>query len=59
MMTHMATNGVGTTDNSGDTNVMASIEDGHVDRFVIADVTRDDAYLTLPLVDAACLSTWR
>jgi hypothetical protein len=55
----MATNGVGTTDNSGDTNVMASIEDGHVDRFVIADVTRDDAYLTLPLVDAACLSTWR
>ncbi|MFB6074042.1 MAG: hypothetical protein ABEJ89_03425 [Haloarculaceae archaeon] len=39
--------------------VMASVEEGETETLVIADVTRDDAYLTLPLADAASLPAWR
>jgi len=38
---------------------MASVEDGPTARFIVADVTKDDAYLTLPLQDAASLPAWR
>jgi hypothetical protein len=46
--------GVGT-----DAEVMAAVEDGPVQTLVIADVSRDDAYLTLPLGDAVSLPAWR
>jgi hypothetical protein len=40
-------------------NVMGSVESGPTDRFVVADVTRDGAYLTIPLAEAASLPAWR
>ena len=39
--------------------VMASVEEGPTDTLIIADIAQDDAYLTLPLVDAASLPAWR
>lgn len=42
-----------------DSDVMASVEDGPTQRFIVADVTEDEAYLTLPLKDAASLPAWR
>lgn len=39
--------------------VMAAVEDGPTRRLVLADVSRDDAFLTLPLQEAASLSAWR
>jgi len=42
-----------------DAEVMSAVEDGQTERFVIADVTRDDAYVTVPLADAASLPAWR
>jgi hypothetical protein len=42
-----------------DAEVMGAVEDGQTERFVLADVTRDDAYLRLPLTEAASLPAWR
>lgn len=42
-----------------DADVMASVETGQDDTFIIADVSIDDAYITLPLADAASLPAWR
>ncbi|MEM4782368.1 MAG: hypothetical protein QXG03_12525 [Halalkalicoccus sp.] len=40
--------------------VMVSIDDAQDgERVVIADVTTDDAWLTMPLAEAASLSEWR
>ena len=39
--------------------VMASVEEGPVDTFILADITRDDAFITLQLDDAASLPAWR
>jgi len=39
--------------------VMAAVERDERSVFVIADVTRDDAYLSMALEDAASLSAWR
>lgn len=42
------------------TDVMASIDDeGAEERLVIADVSRDDAWLAVPSADAAALGEWR
>ncbi|WP_167880007.1 DUF7556 family protein [Halorhabdus rudnickae] len=46
-------------DSRSDGEVMASIDEGEADVFVIADVTRDGAYLSTPLSEAATLSAWR
>ncbi|MCH7659327.1 MAG: hypothetical protein IH933_01665 [Euryarchaeota archaeon] len=44
----------------GDSEVMASIDDAHDgERVIIADVTTDDAWLAMPLCEAASLSDWR
>ena len=41
-------------------DVMASVDDdGSVERFVIADISRDDAWLSLPLAEAATLADWQ
>jgi hypothetical protein len=42
-----------------DAEVMASVEDGRTETFIIADVSRDGAYLTVPLAEAASLPAWR
>jgi histidinol dehydrogenase len=42
-----------------DAKVMASVEAGPEETFIIADVTTDDAYLTVPLDAAASLPAWR
>jgi len=42
-----------------DAEIMASVEEGTTDTFVVADVSCDDAYMTVPLVDAASLPEWR
>ncbi|MFT4923646.1 MAG: hypothetical protein ACI8XM_002875 [Haloarculaceae archaeon] len=42
-----------------DAEVMAAVEEGPVDQFIIADISQDDAYLTLPLSAAASLPAWR
>ena len=39
--------------------VMGAVEDGSTEPFILADVSRDGAYLTLPLEDAAALPAWR
>lgn len=40
--------------------VMASVdEDGSVRRFVIADITRDDAWLRIQESEATSLQAWR
>jgi hypothetical protein len=44
---------------AADANVMASVEEGPTDQFILADISRDDAFVTLPLDDAASLPAWR
>lgn len=40
-------------------DVMASVDDdGSTERFVIADISRDDAWLSMPLSEATILSDW-
>ena len=39
--------------------VMGAVEDGPVEQFVIADISTDNAYLTVPLSEAASLPAWR
>jgi hypothetical protein len=40
-------------------SVMGAVESGRVERFVLADVTADGAYLTMPLSESASLPAWR
>ncbi|WP_195156042.1 DUF7556 family protein [Halococcus agarilyticus] len=41
-------------------DVMASVDDdGSVERFVIADISRDDAWISMALDGAASLPAWR
>lgn len=42
-----------------DSEVMAAIEDGPTEEFILADISTDEAYITLPLDDAASLPAWR
>jgi len=39
--------------------VMSSVDAGRPDRLVIADVTRDDAWVSMPVSGAPSLSAWR
>ncbi|MCU4802784.1 hypothetical protein OB920_20690 [Halobacteria archaeon HArc-gm2] len=55
----MESNTVAKTEAATDADVMASVEAGQEDTLIIADVTTDGAYLTLPLDDAASLPAWR
>jgi hypothetical protein len=41
-------------------NVMASVDDdGTGEEFVIADISRDSSWLSMPLEEAAALPNWR
>lgn len=44
---------------AADTEVMAAIEDGPVEEFILADISTDEAYITIPLDEAAALPAWR
>ncbi|MFB6308519.1 MAG: hypothetical protein ABEH35_04240 [Haloarculaceae archaeon] len=44
---------------AADADVMGSVEHGQTDQYIIADISRDGAYMTLPLEDAASLPAWR
>jgi hypothetical protein len=59
MFTHMESDSVVASEVAPEAEVMAAVEDGPVDQYIIADVSRDDAYLTLPLAEAASLPAWR
>ncbi|MFB6183196.1 MAG: hypothetical protein ABEI96_01460 [Haloarculaceae archaeon] len=48
---------VATAELEADAEVMSSVEDGQT--FIVADISRDDAYVSLPLDDAASLPAWR
>jgi len=50
---------VAQADVAADAEVMASVERGATDTFIIADISGDDAYLTVDLDDAAALPEWR
>jgi hypothetical protein len=39
--------------------IMAAVEDGPIETLVVADISTDDAYVTLPLADAESLPAWR
>lgn len=59
MLTRMESDTVVSSELAEDAEVMAAIEDGTVDEFILADVSRDDAFVTMPLTDAASLPAWR
>ena len=59
ILSHMESDAVAGTEVEADGRVMAAIEDGPVAKFVLADVTRDGAYVTLPLSEAASLPAWQ
>ena len=42
-----------------DAEVMAAVEEGPTDTFILADVSRDDAFAAMPLAEAASLPAWR
>ena len=55
----MASDTVVRTEAQSDSEVMAAVEDGPRREFVLADITTDDAYITMPLEEAASLPAWR
>ncbi|WP_423743654.1 hypothetical protein V5735_11525 (plasmid) [Haladaptatus sp. SPP-AMP-3] len=45
---------------ANDSEVMASVDDdGEAERLVIADVSRDDAWICMRVSDTAALPNWR
>ncbi|WP_435155809.1 DUF7556 family protein [Haladaptatus sp. DFWS20] len=43
-----------------DTEVMASVDDdGNTERLVIADISREDAWISMRVTDATSLPDWR
>lgn len=57
MFSHMGSNTVVSTEVAADAEVMAAIEDDT--EFILADISRDDAFITMPLTEAASLPAWR
>ncbi|WP_201289158.1 DUF7556 family protein [Halovenus carboxidivorans] len=47
------------TAGEADSEVMAAIEDGSREEFILADINTDDAFVTMPLEEAASLPAWR
>lgn len=45
-------------DGRGDGEIMAAVDEAE-EAFVIADITRDGAYLSVPRSEAVTLSAWR
>jgi hypothetical protein len=59
MFSHMESDTISEAEPGSEPEVMAAVEDGDVETFVLADVSRDEAYLTVPLTEATPLSAWR
>jgi len=59
IISHMESDAVDPAAVAAGTEVMAAIDDGPVERFVLADISTDEAYLTVPADEAASLSAWR
>jgi hypothetical protein len=59
MLSHMEPDTVAPTAVETDAEVMASVEEGQTDTFVLADISRDDAFVTMALDEAASLPAWR
>lgn len=55
----MESDRVATSAGAGQGRVMAAVEGASEETFILADVSRDGAYLTMPLGAAATLSSWR
>jgi hypothetical protein len=55
----MESDTVAPTVTNAETEVMAAVEEGPKEELIIADISTDDAYLTVPLEDAASLPAWR
>jgi hypothetical protein len=59
IFSHMESDTISEAELGSEPEVMAAVEDGQVETFVLADVSRDEAYLTVPLTEATSLSAWR
>jgi hypothetical protein len=59
ILSHMESDTVAPTVTNAETEVMAAVEEGPKEELIIADISTDDAYLTVPLEDAASLPAWR
>jgi hypothetical protein len=60
MYSHSMTPDIATALPPATDDVMASVDgDGVAARFVIADISRDDAWLSIPLTEAATLPDWQ
>lgn len=47
------------TEDVAQCEVMGSVDSGDVDRFVLADPSQDESWVTVALTDAKALSDWR
>ncbi len=59
MLSYMEPHAATVSEGEAEDRIMAAVEDGPVDRFVLADISCDGAFLTCPLAEAASLETWR
>ena len=59
IFSHMESDTIPEAELKRESEVMAAVEDGDVETFVLADVSRDEAYLTVPLTEATSLSAWQ
>lgn len=59
ILSHMEQNTVAPTAMEAGTEVMAAVEEGRREELIIADISTDDSYLTVPLEEAASLPAWR
>lgn len=55
----MEQNTVAPTAVEGGSEVMAAVEKGRQEELIIADISTDDSYMTVPLEEAASLPAWR
>jgi len=46
------------TDVATECEAMSSVDDGEIEEFIIAYPCRDDAWISMPLTEAASLSEW-
>ena len=59
VFTYMGSDTVIQTGAAANSEVMAAVEDGPRETFVLADISKDDAFVTMALDDAASLPAWR
>jgi len=55
----MESDAVGPAEMEAPPEVMAAIETGPVEQLIIADISTDEAHVTVPLEEAASLPAWR